>query len=457
MQSIIPILDLNFQSAALADRAYLDDVKASGEAIPLLLATQRPNGSVSRFDTLVCVSDRLWTKRSERYLERLVKFLLWYQGAARLFIGGAPQLAQHINEVYSPSGARAFDHQFMGRVYAKPFEVISCGLDEVPAQNLADQALGNHLDGCRVGFDLGASDVKVSAVLEGEAIFSAELEWQPYTQADPAYHKAFIKEAIQLAASKLPRLDAIGGSAAGVYIDNQPRVASLFRGVPEAEYHRVNNLFNELAAEFHVPLVVINDGEVTALAGAMSLEDNGVLGLALGSSLAAGYVTLDGKVTDHLDELAFAPIDYNPAAPHDEWSQDIGVGASYLSQQAVFRLAKQIGLDIPPELTPAGKLKFVQEGLEGGQLPAQQIWETMGVYLGHAVAHYNAFYAVRHVLILGRVTSGSGGTILQEQAQKVLRDYFPSLLEDINIQLPDEKSRRVGQSIAAASLPEIRR
>jgi hypothetical protein len=42
-----------------------------------------------------------------------------------------------------------------------------------------------------------------------------------------------------------------------------------------------------------------------------------------------------------------------------------------------------------------------------------------------------------------------------EGAKEVLRSEFPELAERIHIQLPDEKSRRVGQSIAAASLPVI--
>ena len=70
-----------------------------------------------------------------------------------------------------------------------------------------------------------------------------------------------------------------------------------------------------------MPLEVVNDGEVTALAGSMSLGENAILGIALGTSTAAGYVTPDGNITSWLDELAFVPIDYNPAAPVDEWSR----------------------------------------------------------------------------------------------------------------------------------------
>ena len=134
-------------------------------------------------------------------------------------------------------------------------------------------------------------------------------------------------------------IDAIGGSSAGIYIDNRPMVASLFRSIPKERYGEVKNLFARLQNEMGVPLEVINDGDVTALAGSMSLEDNGILGIAMGSSEAAGYVDLDGHIVGWLNELAFAPIDYSPEAPVEEWSGDIGCGASYFSQQCVFRLA----------------------------------------------------------------------------------------------------------------------
>jgi hypothetical protein len=189
----------------------------------------------------------------------------------------------------------------------------------------------------------------------------------------------------------------------------------------------------------------------------MSLEDHSVLGVALGSSEAAGYVNADGNITGRLNELAFAPCDYQPGAPVDEWSGDGGVGARYFSQQCVFRLAPAAGIDLPHDAVPADKLKESQAKLEEGHEGATDIWRTMGVYLGYTIAHYADFYPLRHVLILGRCTSGRGGTILLDEARRVLSTEFRELASRVNIQLPDEKSRRVGQSIAAASLPAIGR
>jgi predicted NBD/HSP70 family sugar kinase len=334
--------------------------------------------------------------------------------------------------------------------------VVPCSFSEVPPERESEQALGRHLDGYRIGFDLGASDLKVSAVIDGQAVFSQEIEWEPRKQSDPQYHRSKIMAALKMAASKMPQVDAIGGSAAGVYINNRPMIASLFRGIPKGRFDEVRNMFLRIRDELAVPLEIVNDGEVTALAGSMALEDNGVLGIALGSSEAGGYVTLDGNITGWLNELAFAPVDYSPDAPLDEWSGDRGCGALYFSQQCAFRLAPKAGIQIPRGTTDAQKLKFVQERLEAGHEGAAKIWQSIGYYMGYAVAHYADFYDLKHVLILGRCTSGIGGKLILDGANEVLMAEFPELAARINIQLPDEKSRRVGQSIAAASLPTIK-
>lgn len=452
----VPPLDPDFRPASLAVRAFDAEV-AAADGVPLVLGLERAGGELSRFETRVFPAGHPHFAANFHHVERLVKFLLWARGGWRLFVGGPRAIGEHLARVYSAKGPRAFDYRFMGeQVYQQPFTVVPCAADEVPPARETGQALGRHLEGCRIGFDLGASDLKVSAVIDGRPIFSEEIVWEPVEQTDPDYHYSRIRAALLLAASKLPRLDAIGGSAAGIYIANRPMVASLFRGVPTERYDEIRTMFLRLREEFGVPLEVINDGDVTALAGAMSLEDSGVLGIALGSSEAAGYVDLQGRITGWLNELAFAPVDYNPAAPADEWSGDIGVGSQYFSQQCVFRLAPIVGIELPGGATKAEKLKHVQGYLETGHPGARQIWESIGIYLGYGLAHYASFYDLKHVLILGRVTSGSGGPIILERAQAVLAAEFPALADRINIQLPDEKSRRVGQSIAAASLPAVK-
>lgn len=452
----VPPLDASFRPASLAVRAFRRRVIESGSGAPLIFGLERPDGSVGRYETEVFADPHPLADRNLFYAERTLKFLMWQKGAWRVYVGGPASIGEHIRRVYARDGERAFDFRFMGEeVCEREFTVIPCAAGDVPPEHEQEQALGRHLDGCRVGFDLGASDLKVSAVIDGEAIFSDEIVWEPRKHSDPSYHYNQITAALLLAASKLPRVDAIGGSAAGIYINNRPMVASLFRGIPKDQYGEIREMFLRIRREMGVPLEVVNDGEVTALAGSMSLGVGRVLGLALGSSEAAGYVTASGSITGWLDELAFAPVDFSPEAPVDEWSGDRGVGARYFSQQAVFRLAPRAGIEVPADATDADRLRVVQEQLEAGHGGAVKIWQSIGYFMGYAIAHYAGFYDLEHVLILGRVTSGSGGPIILEGARQVLEGEFPDLAARVAIQLPDEKSRRVGQSIAAASLPEI--
>jgi predicted NBD/HSP70 family sugar kinase len=451
---IVPPLEKSFRPAALANFHFKKE--AAEEGVPLIIGLLRDKGELSRFTTRVFPEGHPRAQANLTYVERLVKFLLWQRGGFKVYIGGPTSVGEHIRRCYAQGGEREFDAHFMSeQVYERPFTVIPCRPSEVPAASETGKALGRHLDGCRIGFDLGASDRKVSAVVDGQVVYSEEVIWEPKKYSDPEYHYREIISALKTAASKLRRVDAVGGSCAGIFIDNKPMVASLFRGIPPQRMPEIRDLFLRIRRELNVPLEVINDGDVTALAGSMSLEDNGVLGLAMGSSEAAGYVDSKGYITGWLNELAFAPIDYHPKAARDEWSMDVGCGSQYLSQQCIFRLAAKAGIQIPADLTDAERLVFVQERLENGQEGAVKIWQSMGIFLGYGLAHYADFYEIKHILILGRCTSGMGGTLILQAAKSVLQAEFPELASRIQIHLPDEKSRRVGQSIAAASLPAI--
>jgi len=454
LPKVVPPLDEDFRPAVLADQSFQQKINSIG--MLTVIGLERGDGEISRFETHVYPEGHPDFESNYSYVERVVKFLLWQRGGHTVYIGGPKQIGEHIRKVYSANGERKFDFQFMGtQVYEKEFSVVICDVDEVPASHETGKLLGRNLNGCRIGFDLGASDRKVSAVVDGDAIYSEEVIWEPRKHNDPSYHYHEVMTALKSAASKMPRVDAIGGSSAGIYVDNRPMVASLFRNIPQENFGEIRDMFLRIRDEMGVPLEVINDGDVTALAGSMSIEDNGILGIALGSSEAAGYVNMEGHITGWLNELAFAPIDYSPDAPVDEWSGDKGCGASYFSQQCVFRLAPKAGIEIPADVTDAEKLKFVQKKLEAGDGGALKIWQSMGVYLGYGIAQYASFYNIKHILILGRCTSGRGGDLLIEWAGKVLEAEFPKLLKKLELHLPDEKIRRVGQSVAAASLPVI--
>ncbi len=451
---VTPPLDEEFRPAVLMNRAVERSVDSS--FMPLVVGLERSGGNFSQIEIKVFAEDHPRFEENFNYVERIVKFLLWQRGGYRIYIGGPRRIGEHILKQYSLGGKREFDYRFMvEQVYERAFDVVLCRPDEVPASRETGKMLGRNLQGYRIGFDLGASDLKVSAVADGALIYSEEIVWEPRKHSDPDYHYGKLNAALKTAASKLPRVDAIGGSSAGIFIDNRPMVASLFRGISAERFDVIKNMFLRISGEMGVPLEVINDGDVAALAGSMSIEDNGILGIALGSSQAAGYVNTDGKVMGWLNELAFAPIDYNSNAPVDEWSGDRGCGASYFSQQCVFRLAPKVEIEIPRDATDADKLEFVQEQLEVGQEGAIKIWQTMGVYLGYGLAHYADFYDIRHVLILGRCTSGKAGALLLQGVKQVLEAEFPEILEKIELHLPDERTRRLGQAVAAASLPVV--
>jgi predicted NBD/HSP70 family sugar kinase len=452
---VVTPLDPGFLPAALFHREYQKLASAAG-AVPLKMALERPDGSVSRFDTSLLPQAAGHAEATLLYVERIVKFLLWQRGGWKLYVGGPEKIGLHIKSVYSPTGARKFDYEFMETVYERPFQVVVTSADAVPAAQETSMPLGRHLDGCRVGFDLGASDRKASAVINGEAVFSEEIVWDPKNAADPDYHYQGVLDSIRRAASHMPRLDAVGGSAAGVYINNRARVASLYRSVPPDQFGaKIAPMFLRMRDELGVPMEVVNDGEVTALAGSMSLGENPVLGIALGSSQAVGYVNQEGNITGWLNELAFAPVDYRPNGPQDEWSGDC-VGAQYFSQQATNRVAVSAGMQFPDKMGLPERLVELQKKMAAGDSLATKIYETIGSYVGYGVAHYASFYELKHVLILGRVTTGKGGDIILRKGREVLVKEFPELAQKISIALPDEKSRRVGQSIAAASLPTIK-
>ena len=458
--AFVPPLDPGFVPAALWNRAYRERCASDPGAHPLAIALERADGTVSRFETRVLPHEGANIPLNTTYVERLVKTLLWARGGWRVTIAGDEAIAAALGAIYAPEGERKFDAEFMGRqVYGRDFVVQARPWPEVPEAREISVPLGRHLDGCRIGFDLGGSDRKCAAVQEGQVVFSEEVAWDPYFQSDPQYHFDGIQDSLQRAAAFLPRVDAIGGSAAGVYVNNEVRVASLFRGVPAEQFDaRIRRIFFDLQKAWGgIPFEVVNDGEVTALAGSMSFGENGVLGVSMGTSVAGGYVNAEGSIAPWLNELAFVPIDYRAAGPLDEWSGDRGCAVQYFCQQGVARLAPLAGLEFPAEMKFPERLLEVQQLMAAGDERARRIYETIGVCFGYAIAHLADFYEIRSLLILGRVTSGEGGAIILGKAREVLAAEFPALAAAIQLRTPDEKDKRHGQAVAAASLPARRR
>src|SRR5882724_2460174 len=301
---VTPVLDPWFRPAVLANRAFRQQALASGKPVSVRLALEQADGSVVKFTTDIFRAEHNHSVANFTYIERLIKALLWSRGGFRLYFDGPAVLAEQLQQRWRETPPGRFDSNMVGeRMFDHPLEIIQT--DDIPGERGQTRQLGRHFDGCRIGFDLGGSDRKVAAVIDGKVVFSEETVWDPFSQQNPQYHYDGIMDSLKKAAAHLPRVDAIGGSAAGVYVNNRVKVASLFRGVPVDVFERrVKDLFLEVRKAWNdVPFEVVNDGEVTALAGSIALKKNAVLGIALGTSTAGGHVTADGNITSWLNEL----------------------------------------------------------------------------------------------------------------------------------------------------------
>ena len=421
---------------------------------PFHIAVERPDGLAVLRTRIHGTADRF--DADVFYAERAVKTLLWAKGGFRVLLAGDESVCRAVAARYAPGGPRAFDAQFLSGVYGRPFSVERAA--EIPEPYDTPRPVSTVLDGCRIGFDAGGSDRKVSALLDGRTVYSEETVWSPKEHEDPRYHYEGIAASLRAAAAHLPRVDAVGVSTAGICRDDRLVRSALFLRVPEEQYAaQVPDVFLRAVRDLFgpVPCAVANDGDVSALAGAMSLGEGGVLGLAMGTSEAAGFVDGRGRLTGWLNELAFVPVDVRPGAPVDTWSGDRGCGAGYFSQDAVIRLASAAGIDLPGALSPAERLSLVQHLLDGGDPRAAAVFDTVGVWLAHALSGYHALYGFRHVFLQGRVVSGQGGERILSRCRTVLAEEYPDLYRSFRLHLPDEQSRRVGQAAAAAALPVI--
>merc|ERR1712070_1538 len=220
-----------------------------------------------------------------------------------------------------------------------------------------------------------------------------------------------------------------------------------------------------------VPLKVINDGEVTALAAVQKLEGAGnIMGISMGSSEGGGYGNKEGNLMGWINELCYVKLDMNPRAPTDPWTKGAhrGISHMYLGQRGATKNAFKVVDDLPenykcphPDMCTikhedhAQCLKKIQEGMKANPDEVKALYETCGVYLGYGLAQYvDAGYSIDNVMILGRVSKGEGGDIMLQTAGKVLKEEFPDL-PPITFHTADDAFKAVGQCIAAAALPTI--
>lgn len=453
-------IELNVKNIPELDPGFIPLYRFNQEFLktankPIGIAVERAGGEMASCSTFIHGTPEM-LEADRYYIRRLVKTLLWMKGGFRVYVCGDEAMFAYLkDEAFCDGGVQDFDFHYFTNIFEHPFEVVST--DSLPESKDSPKHIGGHFEGCRIGFDAGGSDRKVSAVVDGEVVYDEETVWFPKTNSDPDYHYDGIVSALKAAAAHMPRVDAVGVSSAGVFINNRTMNASLFIKVPPEVYDKkVKDIYIRAITDTFgdIPYSVINDGDVTALAGAMSLEDSSILGIAMGTSEAGGFVDEEGCIKGWLNELAFIPVDANPDAMIDEWSLDIGCGVKYFSQDGVIKLAAPAGIALDEALSPAEKLKVVQKLMEEGDARAAKVYEGIGCCLAHSLALYHSLYGFRHVLLLGRVMSGKGGDLLLAECRRVLADEYPELCSAISLDLPDEKFRRLGQSAAAASLPE---
>merc|ERR1719158_403394 len=361
----------------------------------------------------------------------------------------------------------------------KVFEVkIVDSADKMPETKDVPQVCGKDANGCRLAFDLGKSDIKTVAIKDGEVLDSAETEWD-VTNVDPQYHFDAIvdamKKTIERAKAKgFGDIQAIGGSATGTVSGaNEATWCDIFPNAPPDVYKaKVVDIFVRMAKEVagDVPLKVINDGEVTALAAVQKIGKGKVMGISMGSSEGGGYANADGNLMGWINELCYIKLDMNPEAPDDPWTKDPkhhrGISHMYLGQRGATKNAHKI-CEVPenykyphPDMCTikhedhAQCLKLIQQAMKDNPEKAGDLYKTCGVYLGYGLAQYCEHYDIEHVMILGRVSKGDGGELMLKTASEVLATEFPDLPK-ITFHTADDHFKAVGQCIAAAALPTL--
>lgn len=447
-----------FQSAYAWRKSFHALVAGSASKRPLAIVLRREDGNVFVHRCWLLPETHPQASLNFKYLERCLKFLLWQKGAARVEIAGAPELMAALKRAYAVGGTREFDAGFMGgTVFERPFELVGIDVSEVPEERDDAVPAGIHEKGCRVGLDVGGSERKAVALVDGRLVFSESLPWSPYFEKDPAYHRRAIEESLERAARVLPRVDAIGVSSAGIHLNNEVRVASLFRGLRHEEFVReIRPFFKQLARVGGPVVVLANDGDVAALAGARALGKNAVLGTSFGTSQAGGLVRRDGCLSTWFNELAFVPVDYDEAAPADEWSGDRGCGVQYFSIQALERLARAALPGLAPEVQGAALKAELDRLVAAEDARAKSVYACIGDCFGHAVLHYAEFYEIDAVLLLGGVTAGLGGELILEQARQTMNILTPDAAARLELKMPSETGdRRYFQAMAAALMPSF--
>lgn len=474
-------LDPGFAPVVLAKKKYREAAQGCADSVAWALV--RADGC-ARGELKVFPEDSKYYQASVILAGVMIQESIWRCGASSLILKGPAGICEALKAAYSPGGTYAFEVDVMPKAFGhpdKPFEVTIVGRApfghlDLPEGKDTPQVCGKSAAGCRLAFDLGKSDIKTVAVKDGKVLDSMETEWD-VTNPDPDYHFEAIVTALKgtigrAKAQGFGDIQAVGGSATGtVSANNEATWCDIFPNVPPDVYkEKVVDIFKRIVKEVagDVPLKVINDGEVTALAAVQKIQKGNVMGISMGSSEGGGYANADGDLMGWINELCYMKLDMNPRAPTDPWTKGAhkGISHMYLGQRGATKNAYKI-CDVPenykyphPDMCTikhedhAQCLKLIQAAMKSDPDNASDLYRTCGVYLGYALAQYQEYYTIEHVMILGRVSKGDGGDLMLKTASEVLEAEFPDLPK-ITFHTADDHFKAVGQCIAAAALPVI--
>lgn len=446
---IKPHYDPTFIPIHVFNKSYRKELEESSHRESFSFGIMRGSVCIKKVE-LEILRDESLKEETLYYAERQVKSYLWVLGGDGIVLDGPEYLCEYLKKHYCEGGPRDFDVSFFQEVFKKTFRV-DCDQSFMLVERDSIKETSGSTYQHKIGLDLGGSVIKAAALQGERIVFTKEEAWTPKINSDINYHYQMIKSLIIEASGHLPGFDFLGVSAAGIVIDNQVLVSSLFREIPARENYQ--NLLKAIAEEFGVKLQVANDGEVFALASKTASRSSSVLSLTLGTSTGGGYVSPEGRATNWINELAFVPLDVSDQAIQDEWSKDHGVGVSYLSQDAVVKLAKASGMNLTGE-TDALQFKGVLEALHQGSPEARQIFKDMGIYLAYALMYYREFYEIKHVVLGGGVMASLHGQIILESAREALEDIDADWYGEITITRAVESDMPT-QSVVAAN--QIRR
>lgn len=158
---------------------------------PLILKSAEQGGA-SNYHTFI-IGNQNSLESDIFYLERCIKALLWCRGGniVRLYSDCEflREIIRELSRIVHTEGERSFDVKTMSDIFEKPFIIGSSAYKEM--QNDCQETEKKYIkttekkaDGFRLGIDLGGSSIKISALSDGNVIFSDRTEWRPFQESN---------------------------------------------------------------------------------------------------------------------------------------------------------------------------------------------------------------------------------------------------------------------------------